>query len=59
MTPMKYTRDQLRQMARQAIEAKMTPGDGRYGLLIQRLSARTGLHPLQCEPQICLMADVR
>lgn len=56
---MKYSRDQLRQMARQALEAKMTPGDGRYGLLLQRLSARTGLHPLQCELQICLMADVR
>lgn len=56
---MKYSRDQLRQMERQAIEAKMMPGDVRYGLLLQRLSARTGLHPLQCELQICLMADVR
>lgn len=56
---MKYSRDQLREMARQAIEAKMTPDDGRYGLLLQRLSARTGLHPLQCELKILLMAGTR
>ena len=52
---MKYSRDQLRQMARQALEAKRT-GDGRYAVMIQRLSARTSLHSLQCELQILFLA---
>ena len=52
---MKYNADQLRQMARQAFEAKRT-GDGRYLVMIQRLSARTGLHPLQCELKILFLA---
>ena len=55
---MKYTADQVRQMARQALEAKQA-GDGRYLVMLGRLSARTGLHPLQCELQICLLADAR
>lgn len=56
MIPMKHSRNQLIQMARSALEAKQA-GDGRYALLLRRLSARTGLHPLQCELQICLLAD--
>ena len=51
-----YSDVQLRRMARLTIAIKQS-GDGRYALLIQRLAARTGLHPLQCEIEIRLLAN--
>lgn len=55
---MKYAPEQLRQPARQALEAKQA-GDIRYKLLLLKLDQRTGLHTIQCELQICLLADAR
>lgn len=52
---MKYHPEQIQQMAVQYIMAEAF-GDPRAGMVIERLSAATGVHPEECRIQIHQLA---